>query len=179
MPLCCYGSRTSESLSVELNRQQTILGWTVFVSLCLYSGGWRSRSHSPAVSWERLGGQPIPTRHRAGKSTHADVFLCSLVTRTRHRSLFPGPAQWFGQETTASITRFIVGHVSSHAQRKEYFMWQVLSSDTRSVNSCPSAMWDHRNDYSSQTSWSTGATLHIVILTVSTLLDRSLFWDFT
>ena len=143
MPLCCYGLWTSSSLSVELKRQQTILGWTVFVSLCLYSGGWRSRSHSPAVSWERLGGQPIPTRHRAGKSTLTDMFLCSLVTRTRHMSLFPGPAQWLGQETTASITRFIAGHISSRAELKEYFMWQVFSSDTWSVNPCPSDMWHH------------------------------------
>lgn len=43
-----------------------------FVSLSLHSGRWRSRSHSPAVSWERLGGQPIPTRRRAGKSCICD-----------------------------------------------------------------------------------------------------------
>lgn len=42
-------------------------------SLSPHSGRWRSRSHSPTVSWERLGGQPIPTRRRAGK--HASVYL--------------------------------------------------------------------------------------------------------
>lgn len=59
------------------------LGLTsVFVPFCLCSGGWRSRSHSPAVSWERLGGQRVPTRHRAGRSTLTDMFQCSTVHRT-------------------------------------------------------------------------------------------------
>lgn len=63
--------------------------WPLYLSLSvlLCSGGWRSRSHSPAISWERLGGQPVPTRHRAGKSTLVDMLQCSSVSKARHLTL--------------------------------------------------------------------------------------------
>lgn len=61
----------------------------VCVSRC--SWGWRSRTYSPAISWERLGGQPVPTRRRAGKSTHKHMVLCCSVVGARHLTL---PALW-------------------------------------------------------------------------------------
>lgn len=75
------------------------MDWPLCVSLSvsLCSGGWRSRSHSPAVSWERLGGQPVPTRHRAGKSTLTDMFQWSSVATTRHLTQLGLGVQFPGQ----------------------------------------------------------------------------------
>lgn len=74
------------------------MDWPLYLShsVSLCSGGWRSRSHSPAVSWERLGGQPVPTRHRACKST----------LRTGHFTQSVSGSQWLEH---LHFTEFIVG----------------------------------------------------------------------